>query len=375
MIPAETVQRLVDSISDAVAQFDERGRHLLVNDRYCELNGLRREEILGRTHRELGRPGDLCDTWEHALAEAFATGAVQEIEYVYAGPGPARRFSSRITPHVDQDGRSAVCLVRETTRQRETHEELRKSISMLNAALESTADGLLIVNQQGRVESYNQRFLDLWRIPPALAASRDDDKLLAFVLDQLKEPERFLATVRERYNQPDAESFDTIQFKDGRFFERFSQPQRLDGVSVGRVWSFRDVTERHQAARQPGRPRHLGRAPHGRPGGVCGAERLVGRHRQADSAGRMGRGARHPERADDAQRRDRDRVPGRHAQADQQLRVAAARRGRPDRGRHHRGPGHHPAPARRGGAQGDRGPHAARPAPREPRGSGGRHRA
>ena len=247
MIPAQTVQRLVDSLADAVAQFDERGRHLLVNDRYCELNGLPREEVLGRTHRELGRPTDLCDTWEHALAEAFATGAIQEIEYVYPGPGPARRFSARITPHVDQDGRCAICLVRETTQQRETHEELRKSISMLNAALESTADGLLIVNQQGRVESYNQRFLDLWRIPPALAASRDDEKLLAFVLDQLKEPEKFLATVRERYNQPDAESFDTIRFKDGRFFERFSQPQRLDGVSVGRVWSFRDVTERHRA--------------------------------------------------------------------------------------------------------------------------------
>jgi len=121
------------------------------------------------------------------------------------------------------------------------------AVSLLTATLESTADGILVVNHTGAVTTYNRRFLDLWRIPPDVAAARNDDQLIAYVLDQLADPNAFLSKVMELYAHPEAESHDAIRFKDGRVFDRFSRPQRIGNEVVGRVWSFRDVSDVRRA--------------------------------------------------------------------------------------------------------------------------------
>jgi diguanylate cyclase (GGDEF)-like protein len=94
----------------------------------------------------------------------------------------------------------------------------------------------------------------MWRIPDEILASRDDRRAIQFVLDQLAEPDAFVARVEELYGTPEAESYDELQFKDGRVFERYSRPQLSGEDAVGRVWSFRDVTER---TRHEERLRHL----------------------------------------------------------------------------------------------------------------------
>ncbi|MEI6077915.1 MAG: PAS domain S-box protein, partial [Verrucomicrobiota bacterium] len=121
---------------------------------------------------------------------------------------------------------------------------LEKSHSLLTAALEATADGILVVDTNGKVTTYNQRFLELWHIPRQLAETGNDDQLIQFVLDQLQDPAAFQAGVQQLYQTPEADSMDELAFQDGRFFRRHSHPQRIGTAVVGRVWSFRDITER-----------------------------------------------------------------------------------------------------------------------------------
>ncbi len=138
-------------------------------------------------------------------------------------------------------------------------EDLRQANSLLSAALQSTSDGILVVDLAGRITSFNDKYATLWRVPEEALNSRDDSKVMAAVLDQLADPERFLAEAKELYANREAQSHEALHFKDGRVFERDSMPQRINGEIVGRVWSFRDVTEHrrlenelvHQAFHDP----------------------------------------------------------------------------------------------------------------------------
>ncbi|MBF0327607.1 MAG: PAS domain-containing protein [Nitrospirae bacterium] len=123
-------------------------------------------------------------------------------------------------------------------------EKLNQSMSLLNATLESTTDGILVVDNAGAITSFNERFVALWRIPKAIIDTHDDKQALEFVLNQLKDPNQFIDKVKELYANPEASSFDVLEFKDERIFERYSMPQKVDGKTIGRVWSFHNITER-----------------------------------------------------------------------------------------------------------------------------------
>ena len=121
--------------------------------------------------------------------------------------------------------------------------ELRETSSLLNATLESTADGILVVGTDRMITSFNSQFAEMWKIPTNLVAAREDYRMVEYVAEQLVDPATFLARVNDLYAQPEAESNDTLEFVDGRVFQRLSKPQYVSGDVVGRVWSFSDITE------------------------------------------------------------------------------------------------------------------------------------
>ncbi|MGZ4172908.1 MAG: EAL domain-containing protein [Solirubrobacteraceae bacterium] len=129
-------------------------------------------------------------------------------------------------------------------------EEMAATLSLLTATLESTTDGILVVDALGRIVSHNRKFGDMWRMPPEILAARDDERMVACAIEQLLDADAFLSKIRELDEDPEAESYDLLEFKDGRVFERYSLPQRIDGRCVGRVWSFRDVTLQKQSERE-----------------------------------------------------------------------------------------------------------------------------
>jgi signal transduction histidine kinase/DNA-binding response OmpR family regulator len=113
--------------------------------------------------------------------------------------------------------------------------------------LEATQDGIVVVSSGGRISTFNRKFQDIWNIPDAILNSLESNRVMDFVLNQVKYPELFVSRVRDLEADENAKSDDAIELNDGRIIERHSEPQRARSKSIGRVWSFRDITERRRA--------------------------------------------------------------------------------------------------------------------------------
>jgi len=148
------------------------------------------------------------------------------------------------------DGKTIVSVIaqgQDITDRKESEKVLRETLGLLNAALESMDEGICVVDLNRKITSNNQNFIILWNIPVALITKKDDRKVEEFLSSLVKDPAGFLTSTRELYKHPERESFDMMELRDGRIFERHSKPQKIKNDIIGRIWSYRDITDRMRA--------------------------------------------------------------------------------------------------------------------------------
>ncbi|WP_341529433.1 PAS domain S-box protein [Nostoc sp. UHCC 0302] len=257
----ERLHTLINATPDIICLKDGEGKWLLSNQANLDFLELQGVNYQGKTDSELAEFSNFyrdallnCDKTDE---QAWQQGTVHRVEEVVPRPdGTVSSLDMIKAPLFHQDGRRKALVVlgrdisdayRQTTQRKQTQVALKNSLSLLSAIFESIQDGILAVNGLGEITSYNQKFLEMWSIPPEVLTEPDHPKRLAYLANQLKDPDDFLQRVRELYRQPERVSYDLLELRDGRVFERYSCPQCIGEQIIGRVWSFRDVTQRHRA--------------------------------------------------------------------------------------------------------------------------------
>jgi PAS domain S-box-containing protein len=246
----ENYRQLFDNSPTAIYQIDFRtGKLLKGNDIICEFLGCRQEDIPSITPYDFMTDASKQLFSERLTKMGLGEKVAENPEYEIVDKNGKRRWL-QLNSHNIYNAEGAVIganvVAHEITERKRAEKALRESESSLQAILRSTADGILAINKKNDILFTNERFAEMWKIPDEVMATKNDSDLLQYILDQLVDPQDFLQKVQQLYLS-DADNFDTLYFWDGRIFERLSQPLMIGTEWSGRVWSFRDVTDRKQA--------------------------------------------------------------------------------------------------------------------------------
>ena len=237
---------LYDFAPVAYVTLDATGTITRANLTAATLLGVERPNLVGQPFARQVERAD-ADRWERLLRDATRTqGKGSCVLSLRRSDGAS--FHGQVSWESRQASAGAPSLriaITDISDLIEAGERLKMRESLLDAILDGTADGILIVGDSGKVLLANTRFQEIWRLPDDVIASQEDGKFLGYVMDQLADPDAFLQEVRRLY-LCEEQSVDNVLLADGRVLERFTRPFTFDGPR-GRLWSFRDITEQRKA--------------------------------------------------------------------------------------------------------------------------------
>ncbi|HEX7048780.1 MAG TPA: GAF domain-containing protein [Longimicrobiales bacterium] len=244
-------RRIAENVREILWILDADGSRIrYANPAFERITGRSVEEITGdraRSWHEIVHPDDRARIDETDFSRA------QDVEFRIVRPdGEVRWLWVRDVPIRDARGnvQQIIGVAQDITQRKRAEQSLEKTLALLHATLDATADGILALDLEGRISMFNRRFVDLWKIPDFIAIEAGNEQALwTYLRDQLEDPDAFMAGMNRVKDRLRTSSFDILEFKDGRVFDRCSYPEWIGDQVVGRVWSFRDTTKRTHAER------------------------------------------------------------------------------------------------------------------------------
>lgn len=252
-------RRMIENASDLIAIMDGDGTIRYQSPASRRILGYEPEEMVGTNAFEYMQPEDIEATAARLEQLIANPGTRVSAEFRFRHKNGSFRMMESIgaTLNADRPEDGVIVNSRDITARTQAERALVMQNALLEAAWESSIDGILVVAPDGGIQSHNSRFVEMWHISDDVVASGSDEAAVQAVLDQLVDPEAFQKRVSYLYDHPDLRSRDTIELRDGRVFDRYTSPVvSSSGEYHGRIWFFRDVTPQKQYERDLETARH-----------------------------------------------------------------------------------------------------------------------
>ena len=240
----ERFRLLFTRASDGILILSSDARLIEVNKSFALMHGYSSQEMLPMELKDLDTPETSRLAPERIRRMLAGETLTFEVEHYHKD---GHIFPLEVSgSQIFFGGKSYIqCFHRDISERKLAERELQRKNTILATQQETSIDGILVVNENNFIISFNQRFVDIWGIPPQLVEERNDAPVLQFVTSRTADPEGFLARIKYLYAHQEEKSREEILLTDGRTLDRYSSPMTgADGSNYGRIWYFNDITDR-----------------------------------------------------------------------------------------------------------------------------------